>query len=97
MVFDTVSKKARAAKKYSLPGALYTPRQYSVKAASQTRGQSGGVLVSADLAARHSSVEMSAATWASTRVVDVVVALTNTLQVRVVGFYGITAKYHKNR
>ena len=96
LVFETISKKAKGAKKYILPGALCTPRQHMVKAASQTRGQSGGVLVSSDLAARHSSVEMPTATWASTRVVDVVVALTSTFHIRVVGFYGITAKYHKN-
>ena len=67
-----------------------------MKAASQTRGQSGGVLIASDLAARHSCIEMPAATWSSTRVVDGVVALSSTLQVRVIGFYGITAKYHKN-
>ena len=96
LVFETISKKAKGAKKFLLPGALCTPRQHMVKAASQTRGQSGGVLASSDLAARHSSVEMPTATWASTRVVDVVVALTSSLHIRVVGFYGITAKYHKN-
>ena len=67
-----------------------------VKAASQTRGQSGGVLIASDLAARHSCIEMPAATWSSARVVDAIVALTSTLQVRAIGFYGITAKYHKN-
>ena len=76
-------------------GLVYT-RQHMVKAASQTRGQSGGVLVSSDLAARPSSVEIPVATRASTRVVDAVIAITSTLQVRVIGFYGITAKYHKN-
>ena len=96
LVYETISKKAKACKKYILPGALCTPRQHMVKAASQTRGQSGGVLVSSDLAARPSSVEIPVATWASTRVVDAVIAITSTLQVRVIGFYGITAKYHKN-
>ena len=96
LVYETIIKKAKACKKYILPGALCTPRQHMVKAASQTRGQSGGVLVSTDLAARPSSVEIPVATWASTRVVDAVIAITSTLQVRVIGFYGITAKYHKN-
>ena len=96
LVYETIIKKAKAAKKFIVPGALCTPRQHMVKAASQTRGQSGGVLVSSDLAARHSSVTMPVATWSSTRVVDAVVALTSTIHVRVVGFYAITAKYHKN-
>ena len=72
---ETLLRRSRTCNKTMIHGALCNPRQNIIRGASYTRGQSGGVLVMADLPAQPGHLPMPTATWASTRIVDAVVSL----------------------
>ena len=92
VTYETLCRRARASCKTLVPSALCNPRQNIIRGASYTRGQSGGVLAMSDLPTRPGNFTMPTATWASTRVVDAIVALTPDFYVSVLGIYGVTAK-----
>ena len=92
VIQESLSRKVRSHKKAMISSALWNPRQNVIRGASYTRGQSGGVLIMSDIPAQPGHFPMPLATWASTRVVDAVVAAAPGFHIRILGIYGITAK-----
>ena len=92
VIQESLSRKVRSHKKAMISSALCNPRQNVIRGASYTRGQSGGVLIMSDIPAQPGHFPMPLATWASTRVVDAVVAAAPGFHIRILGIYGITAK-----
>ena len=92
-ILPTIQRKARQSKRFIVPGCICAPRSSAHKSDSQSRGESGGVLICSDLPARQGNTPMDQTTWMSTRAVEAIVSLSSELCVRVVGLYGFSKRY----
>ena len=92
-ILPTISRKARVASKFVVPGCLCAPRKSAHKSDSISRGESGGVLLNSDLPARAGGIPLDDLAWASTRVVESIVHIGPNFVVRLVGIYGFSKRY----
>ena len=92
-ILPTIQRKARQVQKFVVPSCICAPRKLASRSDSQTRGESGGVLLCSDLPARQGNVPMDQTAWLSTRIVEAIVSISSNLVIRVVGFYGYSKRY----
>ena len=92
-ILPTIQRKARQANRFVVPGCICAPRSSAHKSDSQSRGESGGVLVCSDLPTRQGNAPMDQTAWLSTRAVEAIASLSSELCIRVVGLYGFSKRY----
>ena len=92
-ILPTIQRKARQCHRFVVPGCICAPRSSAHRFDSQSRGESGGVLICSDVPARKGNVPMDPSAWLSTRVVESIVSMSPHLSIRIVGLYGFSKRY----
>ena len=92
-ILPTIQRKARQCERFVVSGCVCAPRKSAHRSDSQSRGESGGVLISSDLPARPGNTPMDQTTWLSTRAVEAIASVSPDLSIRLVGLYGYSKRY----